>query len=129
MNSLLVSTVITSLVALGLLALVLALLGILWGLLIGKNRRPAVPRAADGILAPASGTVVAIQVQPGDPVAFGQQLCIYAAGGQTIAVRAARPGIIEAVHVTSGGKINRGQLLMEFKHGGAEGDESHPAVD
>ena len=109
---------IAILVSLGLLVVFFGLLAGLRWLLIGNTHKPAtIKQAVDGILAPANGTIVAIQVQPGETVAFGQSLCVYDTGSQKIAVRAAKPGLIGAIHVTSGGKITRGQLLMEFQHG------------
>jgi propionyl-CoA carboxylase alpha chain len=107
-------TLSTALVSLGFLAAFLLALASVWWITIGRFR-PRKVRPANLILSPASGVVVSVAVQPGDRVAFGQELCEFEIDGHKNAVRAARPGEVGAVRVAAGDIIARGQVIIEYR--------------
>ena len=73
--------------------------------------------AADqsGISSPIQGTVVAVKVQPDQPVEAGQVLCIVEAMKMENEVVAPRAGLIEAIHVSPGEAVQAGTLLASLK--------------
>lgn len=66
------------------------------------------------VAAPIPGVVVAVHVQPGQEVIFGQELCVLEAMKMKNAIRAGRAGKIAAVHVNAGETVRHNQVLMEF---------------
>lgn len=85
--------------------------------------RPVVqPRSApsptvsgDGtVRAPIPGVIQAIDVKPGDAVEAGQQLCVLEAMKMKNLIRAARAGIIAAVHVTVGQQVRHHEPLVSY---------------
>ena len=76
----------------------------------------AQPGAASGreVRAPMPGTIVSLEVQPGDQVEIGQNLCILDAMKMNNRIRAPREGTIAQVHVTIGQQVQHGDLLVTF---------------
>lgn len=81
---------------------------------------PSVPStsAADlgnAIRSPMPGDIVDIQVQPGDQVEIGQQICHLEAMKMKSAIRAGRAGVIASVEVSEGQPVAHGDVLVTFK--------------
>jgi len=66
------------------------------------------------VRAPMPGTIVSLEVQPGDQVEIGQNLCILDAMKMNNRIRAPRAGTIAQVHVTIGQQVQHGDLLITF---------------
>jgi len=58
------------------------------------------------------GTIVSVEVQPGDTVEVGQDLCILDAMKMNNRIRASRAGTVNAVHVQAGQQVQYGDLLV-----------------
>lgn len=81
--------------------------------------------AADGmaaVRAPLQGTVVSIDVAPGDAVPKGAQLVVMEAMKMEHVVSAAVAGVVRAVHAEPGAAIWEDQLLLELEPGDDAGD-------
>jgi biotin carboxyl carrier protein len=80
------------------------------------NAAPA--PSADGqaavVRAPIPGVIVALSVQPGAAVTFGQELCVLEAMKMENMIRAPRAGTIAAVRVTVGQHVKRQDVLVEY---------------
>ncbi len=61
------------------------------------------------------GRVVQVLVRPGDRVAVGQGLVILEAMKMENEVKARREGVVHAVHVTAGDRVETGADLLEFE--------------
>ncbi|HSV86770.1 MAG TPA: biotin/lipoyl-containing protein [Levilinea sp.] len=75
--------------------------------------RPAVAGSAS-VVAPIPGTIISIDVQPGDAVEHGQTLCILEAMKMKNAIRSTRSGKIAAIHINVGDLVRHNQALMDF---------------
>jgi glutaconyl-CoA/methylmalonyl-CoA decarboxylase subunit gamma len=82
----------------------------------------ALPRVAhhgdpslDQLAAPMPGTVLDIAVQPGDVVAFQQELCKLEAMKMKNSIRSPRSGRIATVNVTDGQTVVYGDVLFVFE--------------
>ncbi len=64
------------------------------------------------VRAPMPGTIVSVEVQPGDTVEVGQDLCILDAMKMNNRIRASRAGTVNAVHVQAGQQVQYGDLLV-----------------
>jgi len=65
----------------------------------------------DAIVSPMQGTVLAVQVAEGDPVAAGQVICIVEAMKMENEVHAARAGIVSGLTVSPGDAVRIGQVI------------------
>ncbi|MFF0021882.1 carboxyl transferase domain-containing protein [Streptomyces sp. NPDC005496] len=75
----------------------------------------AAPASVEGTaVAPMSGTVVAVDVSPGDRVAAGGQLVVLEAMKMEHVVRATAPGVVRAVHARVGDTVREGRPLVEL---------------
>ncbi|MDG9720969.1 biotin carboxylase N-terminal domain-containing protein, partial [Streptomyces sp. DH24] len=77
----------------------------------------AAPPAGDGagegvVVAPMSGTVVAVGVSPGDVVRAGRQLLVVEAMKMEHVVRAPGSGVVDAVHARVGETVGEGAVLV-----------------
>ncbi len=61
------------------------------------------------------GKVLAVRVQAGDSVAFGQELCVLEAMKMEQHIRAPRDGVIATVDVTPGEIVMHGQVLFTYR--------------
>jgi biotin carboxyl carrier protein len=66
------------------------------------------------VRAPIPGVIVALSVQPGVAVTFGQELCVLEAMKMENMIRAPRAGTIAAVRVTVGQHVKRQDVLVEY---------------
>jgi hypothetical protein len=110
------SALTASLVSLVFLAVFMLILAGAWWFLIG-HARPSTRKAkpANVILSPSGGVILSLAVQPGDRVAFGQELCRFEKQGLNQIIRAARPGEIGSVNIIAGDQIVRGQVIIEYR--------------
>ncbi|NUS29225.1 MAG: ATP-grasp domain-containing protein [Streptomyces sp.] len=81
--------------------------------------------------APMSGTVVSVDVSPGEPVRAGQQLAVVEAMKMEHVVRAPGAGVVRAVHARVGASVGEGQSLIELEgfDGGRAEELADEAVD
>ena len=70
--------------------------------------------AARKIKAPMPGTILDINVKPGDAVSHGQQLCALEAMKMKSAIRSPHDGVIATVDVQSGQSVAHGDVLITF---------------
>jgi acetyl/propionyl-CoA carboxylase alpha subunit/acetyl-CoA carboxylase carboxyltransferase component len=72
------------------------------------------PSAGEGgmVVAPMSGTVVAVDVSPGDVVRGGQQLLVVEAMKMEHVVRAPGSGVVDVVHARVGETVGESALLV-----------------
>lgn len=79
-------------------------------------RARVTPQASDPgqVTAPIPGVIISINVQPGETVTHGQELCVLEAMKMKNVIRATRAGEIAAVKVTVGQHVQHGELLIEF---------------
>ncbi len=72
--------------------------------------------AGEGSLqAPMPGTVLQVEVEPGDPVTTGQRLMLLEAMKMELAVSSPGDGVVTAVHVRPGELVRAGQTLLELE--------------
>lgn len=70
------------------------------------------PGAAQAVVAPMPGLVVAIKVEPGDKVEAGQAVAIVEAMKMQNELAASAAGTVSEVHVKSGDAVASGQALL-----------------
>jgi acetyl/propionyl-CoA carboxylase alpha subunit/acetyl-CoA carboxylase beta subunit len=73
-----------------------------------------------GVLAPMQGTIVGIDVDPGDAVHAGQQLLVMEAMKMEHVVAADRSGFVRGVDVAVGDTVFEGHLLVEIEEADIE---------
>ena len=75
------------------------------------------PSAGNGLTlnAPLPGVIVAIDVQPGDMVKSGQQVCTLEAMKMKNAIRSDRDGVIAQVNVNAGDLVKHNQPMFTFQ--------------
>ena len=66
------------------------------------------------VLAPIPGVILSVLVKPGDPVVFGQELCVLEAMKMKNQIRANRAGTVAVVHISPGEQVRHGQILLEY---------------
>ena len=64
------------------------------------------------ILAPLPGTIVAIEVEVGEQVSHGQELCVLEAMKMNNPIRATRAGVVKEILVNVGDQVQHGTPLM-----------------
>lgn len=69
---------------------------------------------AKAVLAPIPGVIIAVSVETGQKVEYGQELCVLEAMKMKNVIRASRPGVIAAVKIKAGDTVRHGQTLVEF---------------
>jgi biotin carboxyl carrier protein len=70
--------------------------------------------AYKAVTAPIPGTILEVNVHPGDKVAFGQDLLVLEAMKMKNVIKAVRAGTVGVVHVVCGDRVRHGQLLLEY---------------
>src|SRR5438067_8374293 len=81
---------------------------------------PAAPEGAVVVRAPMQGTVVAIDVSPGDAVAAGAQLLVMEAMKMEHVVAAPVGGIVRALHAAAGDTVYEGSPLVVLEESAVE---------
>src|SRR5882724_8601660 len=84
---------------------------------------PAEPAASEGavvVRAPMQGTVVAVDVSPGDAVPAGGQLLVMEAMEMVHVVTAPVGGIVRALHVSAGDTVYEGHALLVLEESAVE---------
>ena len=89
----------------------------------------AAPAGTIGIEAPSSGTVVSIDVTPGDSVAIGDPVAVLEAMKMEFVVKATNSGIIHTIVAEPGTMVNDGQALVylepaDVEAGGIQNEET-----
>ncbi len=87
---------------------------------------------ADGeaaVRAPLTGTVVAVAVTPGDPVATGDELLVIEAMKMEHEVRAQAAGLVREVPAAVGATVAAGDVLVVLAESAADAAEQAPAGD
>ena len=81
------------------------------------------------VRAPLAGTVVAVAVAPGDPVAAGDELLVIEAMKMEHEVRAQAPGLVREVAAAVGATVTAGDVLVVLAASGADAAEQAPASE
>ncbi|HYX57900.1 MAG TPA: biotin carboxylase N-terminal domain-containing protein, partial [Streptosporangiaceae bacterium] len=87
------------------------------------------PGGEAAVRAPLAGTVVAVAVSPGDPVAPGDELLVIEAMKMEHEVRAQAPGLVREVAAAVGATVAAGDVLVVLAASGADAAEQAPASD
>src|SRR5689334_12135404 len=87
------------------------------------------PGDSGAVRAPLAGTVVAVAVAPGDPVAAGDELLVIEAMKMEHEVRAQAPGLVREVAAAVGATVAAGDILVVLAASGAGAAEEAPASD
>ncbi len=75
--------------------------------------QPGAPSERE-IRAPMPGSIVSVNVQPGERVSAGQDLCVLDAMKMNNRIRAPRAGVIDQIQTAVGQQVQYGDLLMTF---------------
>ena len=79
---------------------------------------PTATQTREAVLrSPIPGVIQSISVQPGDQVAYGQELCVLDAMKMKNPIRSPRQGEIAAVRVAVGQTVKHNDILIEFVPG------------
>lgn len=76
---------------------------------------PAAPSDGEPVKAPMPGTVVSINVAPGQNVAEGDVLLVFEAMKMENEIMAPRAGVVAGVNVSKGESIEAGTVLITLK--------------
>lgn len=74
----------------------------------------ATTQTGHGLKAPMPGTVIQIDVQPGQTVTAGQRLLVMEAMKMEHSLLAPQSGVIQTIHCQSGSQVNEGVQLITF---------------
>ncbi len=74
-----------------------------------------VAASGSGVRAPMPGTIVKIDVKPGDKVTRGQQLVSLEAMKMKNSIKSPADGVVKAIHVTDGQKVQFNDVLVSFE--------------
>ena len=66
------------------------------------------------VKAPIPGVIISIDVDEGEKVTYGQELCILEAMKMKNAIRSGRAGTIARVLIKEGDSVQHSQILMEY---------------
>jgi acetyl/propionyl-CoA carboxylase alpha subunit len=80
-----------------------------------ESHRPGSARGESKVTAPMPGTVIRLEVGPGDNVRARQPLVVLEAMKMEIPVHSPFEGTVKAVHVAAGDRIAGGTLLVELE--------------
>lgn len=70
---------------------------------------------AKSIISPMPGQIISINVQKGDKIVDGQELCVMEAMKMQNIIKSEVDGVIKAVHVKTGASVAVDELLIEFE--------------
>ncbi|HEU5489720.1 MAG TPA: biotin carboxylase N-terminal domain-containing protein [Gaiellaceae bacterium] len=80
-----------------------------------ESHRPGAAHGESTVTAPMPGTVIRVEVAPGDAVRARQPLVVLEAMKMEIPVHSPFEGTVKAIHVTEGDRIAGGSLLVELE--------------
>lgn len=81
----------------------------------GKNHQPTTPQQNKRTInSPIPGTIVSIEVKPGEEVVSGQPLCVIEAMKMKNTIRSPRAGIVQFVPIQIGQHVRHNEILVEF---------------
>ena len=80
-----------------------------------EAHRPGAAQGESTVTAPMPGTVIRLEVAPGDPVRARQPLVALEAMKMEIPVHSPFEGVVKAVHVAEGDRVAGGTLLVELE--------------
>jgi acetyl/propionyl-CoA carboxylase alpha subunit len=80
-----------------------------------ESHRPGAAQGASTVTAPMPGTVIRLEVAPGDAVRARQPLVVLEAMKMEIPVHSPFEGTVQAVHVAAGDRVAGGALLVELE--------------
>ena len=79
------------------------------------HRRTATTEGSAAVTAPMPGTVIRVEVEPGDTVAARRPLVVLEAMKMEIPIHSPFDGTVQAVHVAAGDRVAGGALLIELE--------------
>jgi acetyl-CoA/propionyl-CoA carboxylase, biotin carboxylase, biotin carboxyl carrier protein len=80
-----------------------------------ESHRPSTAQGASVVTAPMPGTVIRVEVAPGDRVRARQSLVVLEAMKMEIPVHSPFDGSVKAVHVAAGDRVAGGTVLFELE--------------
>jgi biotin carboxyl carrier protein len=80
----------------------------------GPRARESADAAADTLVAPMPGTILAVAVREGERVAVGQEVCVLEAMKMKNSIKSPREGTIAEVAVGAGATVAHGDVLVRF---------------
>ena len=80
-----------------------------------ESHRPGAAQGESTVVAPMPGTVIRIEVAPGDAVRARQPLVVLEAMKMEIPVHSPFEGTVKALHVAEGDRVAGGMLLVELE--------------
>lgn len=67
------------------------------------------------VMSPMPGAIVSVNVEPGQHVVDGQELCVMEAMKMQNIIKSEKEGVIKSVQVKAGDSVTVDQLLIEFE--------------
>jgi len=80
-----------------------------------ESQRPGAAHGESAVTAPMPGTVIRVEVQPGDAVRARQPLVVLEAMKMEIPVSSPFDGTVTAVHTVEGDQVAGGALLVDLE--------------
>ena len=80
-----------------------------------EAHRPSATHGESAVAAPMPGTVIRVEVEPGDAVRHRQPLVVLEAMKMEIPVHSPFEGVVKSVHVSAGDRVAGGALLVELE--------------
>jgi acetyl-CoA/propionyl-CoA carboxylase biotin carboxyl carrier protein len=80
-----------------------------------EAHRPVAAHGGSAVTAPMPGTVIRVEVEPGDEVEARRPLVVLEAMKMEIPVHSPFAGTVSAVHVAAGDRVAGGELLVELE--------------
>lgn len=81
--------------------------------------RSAPPAATGDLRAPMPGTILSVEVKPGDAVARGQTVLMLEAMKMKNAIKSPRDAVVKQVLAQAGQAVKHGDVLVQFEEGAA----------
>jgi len=80
-------------------------------------KKPSAQEKSGNVAAPIPGVVIAVNVNPGDRIQYGQELCVLEAMKMKNTIRAGQnqTGTVKTVLAKEGEHVQQGQLLIELQ--------------
>lgn len=78
------------------------------------DHTPTTSFSTSEVRAPIPGVVISLEVQNGDQVSYGQELCVIESMKMKNSIRASRAGVIKSIRVIPSQNVKHNDILMEF---------------